>query len=162
MKRYTPYVVAVVGGILPGRTQDIEETASDVFFALYQNCERVDPARLKAYLGAAARNMALNRRRSLRPTEPLEEDMILLSDQSLETETERAELDQAVRRAVLGMEQPDREIFLRHYYSCQTVAQIAAALEMGESAVKSRLKRGREKLKHTLIEGGFADETICL
>jgi RNA polymerase sigma-70 factor (ECF subfamily) len=56
------------------------------------------------------------------------------------------------------MEHFDREIFLRHYYYCQPVKTIAAELEMNESTVKTRLKRGREKLKTILREGGYLNE----
>ena len=49
------------------------------------------------------------------------------------------------------MEPVDREIFLRFYYYYEKIAQIAAAMELTESAVKSRLSRGREKLKSRLL-----------
>ena len=53
------------------------------------------------------------------------------------------------------MGQPDREIFLRHYYYNQKCSAIAAALDMTEEAVKARLKRGRAKLKAVIQEGGY-------
>lgn len=57
------------------------------------------------------------------------------------------------RRAVDGMGEPDREIFLRHYYYCQSVADIAAALDMNANTVKTRLRRGRERLRAELSKG---------
>ena len=58
-----------------------------------------------------------------------------------------------IRRAVDGMGEPDREIFLRHYYYCQSVADIAAALDMNANTVKTRLRRGRERLRAELSKG---------
>ncbi len=63
-----------------------------------------------------------------------------------------------LRAAVLAMEERDRDIFLWHYYLCQTVETIARTLDMNPSTVKTRLRRGREKLKKTLREGGYPDE----
>lgn len=51
------------------------------------------------------------------------------------------------------MPEPDREIFLRHYYYCQGVADIALALDMNANTVKTRLRRGRERLRKELAEG---------
>jgi RNA polymerase sigma-70 factor (ECF subfamily) len=48
------------------------------------------------------------------------------------------------------MTQPDQEIFLRHYYYCQSVAVIAEKMKMNPSTIKTRLKRGREKLRQYL------------
>ncbi len=48
------------------------------------------------------------------------------------------------------MEPTDRAIFLRYYYHCQPVAAISAELKLPLSTVKSRLRRGREKLRKAL------------
>ena len=53
-------------------------------------------------------------------------------------------------QAVLSLEPTDREIFLRHYFWRQGVGQTSEELHMNPSTVKSRLKRGREKLKALL------------
>ena len=51
-----------------------------------------------------------------------------------------------------GLPPEDRDIFLRHYFWYQTVSQIARETGMNESTVKSRLKRGREKLRKKLVK----------
>lgn len=56
------------------------------------------------------------------------------------------------------MEHPDREIFLRHYYYYQTVTCIADEMKLSPSSIKSRLARGRQKLKKYLHKGGYFDE----
>ena len=70
-------------------------------------------------------------------------------------EREQAEL---VRRALGELERPDRELFVRHYYYGQTVARAAEEMGLNPSAAKTRLRRGREKLKEHLRKAGFCVE----
>ena len=52
------------------------------------------------------------------------------------------------------MEEPDRTLFLRYYYEEEPLHQIAPQLGLGLSAAKSRLARGRKRLKTQLTEEG--------
>ena len=70
-------------------------------------------------------------------------------------EREQAEL---VRRALGELERPDRELFVRHYYYGQTVARAAEEMGLNPSTAKTRLRRGREKLKEHLRKAGFCVE----
>lgn len=89
----------------------------------------------------------------------MEEDALEWADPSdLAAETERGEERALVRRAVDALLPPDREIFLRHYYYVQTVEEISAVMDLNPSTVKTRLRRGREKLKNSLTRGGALDE----
>lgn len=150
--KYGAYVSAVVRGIIRGGDEDIEEVVSDVFLALWHNAERPDPMKLKAYLGGIARNKAKNKLRKRMGDLPLEEDCVILAVNGLEESVIARSERQAVKSAVLHMDEPDKEIFLRHYYGLQTVEVIAGEMRMGESAVKQRLARGREKLRTTLVK----------
>lgn len=162
--RYTAYVSTIIFNIigLSACTSDVEETAADVFVALWNSADKVMPGKLKAYLSAVARNKALERLRRAGAELPLEEDCAVVSASCPERELESRELAQFLRRAVMEMGAPDREIFLRHYYYCQRVSQIASELDMSVSTVKTRLRRGRLKLKNILNEGGYnlEDENI--
>ena len=151
---YNPYVSTIVYNIIGSRMTkaDVEETVSDVFLALWNNAKRIKPNMTKAYLGAIARSRAKNKLREQGMTMELDEAILTVEADGPEGELDRKTRRQLVQRAVLSMEQPDREIFLRHYYYGQTVAVIAAALGMTPSAVKSRLARGREKLKASLMQ----------
>ncbi len=157
--RYTSYVSAIVGKITGGyaRPSDVEELVSDVFVALWQEAECVRPEKLRPWLGSVARNKARDFLRRLKEELPLEEDT-LPWEFDLEDKAQQEELYDAVRKAVLDMGETDREIFLRHYYYFQPLKDIAVEMDMKESTVKSRLRRGRQALKQKLIEGGFADE----
>ena len=109
--------------------------------------------------GAVARNKAKNRLRRMGRDLPLEEDALELpGPDDPPGEYERAVERQLVRQAVDALPDPDREIFLRHYYYTQTVQEIGAAMDLNVSTVKTKLRRGRMKLKESLTREGFLRE----
>lgn len=97
-----------------------------------------------------ARNRAFKHLRSLKLELPLDDSFLPSPEGPASRFWERREEAQQVRQAVLSLEPTDREIFLRHYFWRQGVGQISEELHMNPSTVKSRLKRGREKLKALL------------
>ena len=62
LDRYTPYVSSVIARILRGRQADVEELTADVFLAAWDNRAKLQPGQVKGYLGAIARNRALDRK----------------------------------------------------------------------------------------------------
>ena len=109
---------------------------------------------MKGWLGAVARNKAKNKLRELGKTLPLEDGVLDLSGTEFPGDgLEREEEQRLVRRAVNALSPQDREIFLRHYYYAQSVKEVSAAMDLNESTVKTRLRRGRLKLKELLTEG---------
>ncbi len=157
--RYTPYIAAIIGRIAGAYAHpyDVEELVSDVFVALWQEGGRVKPEKLRQWLASVARHKVLDFLRRKRVELPLDDDTLPL-EFDLDASVQQEELYSAVRQAVLDMGEPDREIFLRHYYYLQPLKDIAVKISMKESTVKSRLRRGRQALKQKLVEGGFADE----
>lgn len=155
--RYTAAIVRNIIGVSMGE-EDVEEVVSDVFYVLWEQAERIEPGNLKGYLSRVARNKAVNKLRERGEEMPLEDDVILSGGEEPERIFSDKEQRAALQTALLAMGQPDREIFLRHYYYCQCVADIGEAMGMNLSTVKSRLARGRKKLKTLLLEGGHFDE----
>ena len=146
---YTPYVTAIIHGIIGEHMDmaDVEEVASDVFYALWENARKVYS--VKGYLGTMARNKAKNKLRSLDYDLPLEEQ-ILVADGNPEERIEEKERNRAVRWAVLQMSHPEKEIFLRHYYYCQKLDTISREMNLPLSTVKTKLRRGRASLGREL------------
>lgn len=153
--RYTAYVATIINNMLLPRltAADAEEAAANVFLALWKNAPRIKPGGVRAYLGGIARNKARDALRSLREELPLEEDVLSIPGPGPDEALTERELAERTRRAVELMPEPDREIFLRHYYYCQGVADIALALDMNANTVKTRLRRGRERLRKEMAEG---------
>jgi RNA polymerase sigma-70 factor (ECF subfamily) len=148
ISKYTAYVCVIIRNAVGAALthEDVEEVASDVFFALWECAGRC--RHLKSYIGAIARNKAKNRLRQIAETLPLDENLpeggVPLEERMIASDRQAA-----VKSAVLSMDSPDREIFLRHYYQGSTAAAIATETGLTEAAVKHRLIRGREKLRRT-------------
>lgn len=152
--KYTPYVTTIIYNIIGSYmdTADIEEVASDVFLAFWQNSQKVRPLAAKGYLGSIARNMAKNKLRERGFDLPLEEQILMVDEITPEHICQRRELSVIVRRAVMEMPEPDREIFLRYYYYSQKTDWIANEMNLNPSTVRSKLRRGREYLRSSLIK----------
>lgn len=154
--RYSAYVSAIIRGII-GQTlaeSDVEEITSDVFFALWNNAEKVCSGAARPWLSAVARNAARDRLRRAVPEQPLPEDAVIVDDRTPETALTEKEQTARVQLALLSLEPADREIFLRFYYYCQRIGDISREMGLNESTVKSKLRRGREKLKVFLLREG--------
>ena len=150
--RYGNYVGTVVNSVLQNcmSREDVEEVAADVFVTFWKSAKNLLPINLKGYLSRVARSLALRKLREKTQELPLEEDVLFIEENSLIERIDQEQRDQRVRETVLSMTQPDREIFIRHYYYCQSIAVIAEKTKMNPSTIKTRLKRGREKLRQYL------------
>ena len=159
MEKYRRYVYTVVANVLGGSANpyDAEELTADTFYAVWDHADRIRPGGLKGYLGAAARNRAKDFLRGRREL-PMDLDTVELSEQaeSPEDSAIREERARAVKKALSRMRPRDREIFLRYYYYLQTAEEIAGRLDMPAATVRSRLSRGRKKLKEILSQEGFS------
>lgn len=152
IRTYTPYVTTIIHNIIGSSMDmsDVEEVAADVFYKLWENADSVHSP--KGFLGTVARNMAKNKCRQMGYDLPLEDEILVVDEISPEAEIEKKELNRAVKLAVLGLPQPDKEIFLRFYYYCQTMEDISLQMGINLSTVKTRLRRGRMRLHSTLVQ----------
>ena len=160
ISQYGTYVAAVIRHQLGAFStpEDVEELASDVFAAMWRSRYRLKTDHIRGWLGAAARNRA----RSFLRKQPLltsnEEDYLFIADDDAQRLLEKQERTRLVHEALTALQAEDREIFLRYYYYNQSVSQISEALGRNTNTVKSRLARGRSKLKEILMKEGFVCE----
>ena len=145
--KYTSYVCKIIRNTVNDALthEDIEEVASDVFLALWDNADKVD--KLKAYMAATARNKAKNKLRVISSCLPLEEEILIDDGETLDEMLISEDERQIIKSAVLNMDDLDRNIFIRHYYDNQTVSEIARTNNISQDVVKQRLSRGRKKLQ---------------
>ena len=106
-----------------------------------------------------ARHKARNRLRQTGRTLPLEGEALEIPGQADPADQlARAEEGQLVRAAVDALPHQEREIFLRYYYYAQTMPEIAQRMDLNLSTVKTKLRRGRMKLKEQLTREGYVHE----
>ena len=152
IRKYTPYVSTVIYNIIGSSMSisDTEEVTSDVFYALWENADKVKSGSVLGYLGCIARNKAKNKFREAGFAIPLDEELYISEDFPLEDQYMEQELQVFVRQEVLQMTEPDREILLRYYYYYQPIARIAQEMCLSTANVKVRLHRARNILKSSL------------
>lgn len=160
MDTYTAYVATIVDNILGDvlSRSDVEECTADVFVSAWKNGEKLRDGHVKGWLAAVARNTARSRLRKHRQTATLEDNAAILTAEDPERLLQRQELYRLMREALEQLPEPDREIFLRHYYYYQTTAEIACELGMPVSTVTTKLARGRAKLREHFRKGGYSLE----
>lgn len=161
IQRYGAYVSTIIHNIIGQRMSnaDVEEVASDVFLALWNNAGKILPNAARSWLDTVARNTARSRLRRASDTLPLDEEAVIVDDRTPEATLERREQAVRVRMALLSLNPVDREVFLRFYYYYQKTADIAADMGLNESTVRTKLNRGRAKLRDFLLREDNHDET---
>ncbi|MCI9626655.1 MAG: sigma-70 family RNA polymerase sigma factor [Clostridia bacterium] len=153
---YTPYISVVlfrkVGASLP--REDIEEIVSDVFIALWQNANHIDPKKgsIKNYITGIAKRLAA-RKLQKQSGGYIQLDELEIQGEDNVSET-CIENDKAMFlwNAVMGLGEPDNEIFVRYYWYGEKIREIAAVMELNQSTVKTKLSRGKKKLKERLSD----------
>lgn len=161
IEQYTPYVTVVVCNII-GHTmarEDVEEVVASVFVSLWQHAAELNGSKgnIRAYLGTMARNSAKNKLRACRPHLSLDgveatntAAAIAPASDEPYAEVERREQRMSIWGMIRELGEPDSEIFLRYYYYEQKVRDIAAFTGLPASTVKTKLARGRQKLKEMI------------
>jgi len=159
MKDHMGLVYAIVANKLNVvcAKEDVEECVSDVFYQLYEQRNRIDPAKgsVRAFLCVLAKRRAIDVFRLKtgkytampldgEPPEDLPDDFRV--EDSFDSQEERGLLLQTIK----GLGEPDSEILIRKYYLGESTKQIAARFSMTVNAVDLNLFRSRKKLKEIL------------
>ncbi|MCD7784162.1 MAG: RNA polymerase sigma factor [Oscillospiraceae bacterium] len=137
----------------------IEELSADVFFELWRNRTQLTTPHLRGWLSAVARNKAKNYIRSQKIIfesldETIAENTIDMTDDF--SNLEKEEQTREIKSALDKLKKPEREVLLRYYYYNQPVATISEETGTNVATVKTRLQRGRVRLKEILEKGGFS------
>lgn len=77
------------------------------------------------------------------------EDVEIPDERNLAEETSKTDL---VWNAVMSLGEPDNEIFVRRYKFDEKIRDISNAMGLNISTVKTRLSRGKRKLRKILSE----------
>lgn len=81
----------------------------------------------------------------------------LISSDRKETEVD---LDQEIFKKVMNLSLKHREVIILHYYEDLSIQEIADLLKQNPNTIKTRLHRGRSKLKQILSEVGIDEEKV--
>ena len=162
-KKYGSYCMAVANNILH-ITQDAEECVNDTYFKMWNSIPPTRPKILSAFLGKITRNLAFNRYRMENAEKRGGGEMPLILDEisefvsgndDVENAVELGELKNVLNAFLKGLSPDKRNIFLRRYWYCDSVKEIAERYAMSEAAVSMNLMRLRKRLRMFLTERGF-------
>ena len=156
-------LVRKVAEEITGSLSDAEEIENDAYLAVWNRVPPEKPDPLGAYICAAARNLALRRRRSAGAAKrsealavPYEElDGILHSDELSEKLSAR-ELGESIGRFLDILAPVDRALFVRRYYLCQSTSEAAETIGITENNAFVKISRLRKKLKKHIEKEGYA------
>ena len=143
--------------LLLGDADDAADVAQDAFVHAFRGLDGFDAARpLRPWLLQIAKNLAYNRRRSLRrylaalqrwwQLTPADKEL----PDSVTSGQEAQELWQAVQQLALS----DQEVIYLRYFLELSVAETAITLGVAEGTIKSRLSRALVRLR-LVIESEF-------
>ncbi len=159
--KYGRLVRAVIMNILGG-ISDADECVNDVYLAAWNKIPPVKPDNLAAFLGRIARNTALNKaeynsakKRNGEFVKTLDElAEVLPGGETPESRMEASELGGYISDYLRGIDSVKRAVFVRRYWYCDGIKDIAKKYGCSESKVKSMLMRTRNGLKNYLIGKG--------
>jgi len=160
---YYHYVYAIVFRKVngTGSREDVEECVIDVFTEVMRNFSCIENGSLKAYLGTAARNKAINMCRYLsaksRQTISIDSEDFseLPSEQNIETSIEQSEQTQKLLDCIHSLGEPDSVIIIQKYFLDRNSIEIARILNMNPITVRSRAFRAVKRLKQILSDAGI-------
>jgi RNA polymerase sigma factor (sigma-70 family) len=163
VRRYQSRVCAVAYSAC-GDLALSEDVAQETFWTAWrQRASLEQPSQLGSWLCGIARNLGKNaRRKAARPAEStgaLDVATELPADEPgpVEAAVSREE-ESLVWKALEQVPETYREPLILFYREDQSIAEVAAAMDLSEDAVKQRLSRGRGMLREQvaeLVEGGL-------
>lgn len=132
---------------LTGSAEIAEDITQECFLVLIRDPLRYDPKRgtLRVFLFAIARNLALKHYRDYRE-EPFEG----IADAHTVDPRRNLELSTAVGIAIATLSPLQQEVLILFEYEGATLEEIALIVGADIGTVKSRLHRGRERLRKIL------------
>jgi RNA polymerase sigma factor (sigma-70 family) len=146
-------VMAAAYGVTGDRALS-EDIAQDTFIAAWRGRSALrDPAKLRAWLCAIARNLARKSRRRRAVIEPLAE---LAADDDLARAATASDEARLTWAALRELPAAYREALALYYWEDQPVKQLAEALGITEATAMQRLSRGRAMLRaevQRIVEG---------
>lgn len=162
VRRYSGLVYGVARRVLLHR-QDAEDVFQAAFLVLAGDAGDIrKKSSVASWLYGVAHRIALRLRakRAAERQSPLKDETMDHADPFAEL-AQRSEL-QSLDEEINALPERDREPLVLRYLMGRSNKQIAEELDLTESAVESRLKRGRERLRKRLARRGIGLSAVVV
>jgi RNA polymerase sigma-70 factor (ECF subfamily) len=156
VEAYSPLLFRVVHSILRSRSE-AEDTVQDVFLRVLAHREELDRILdMRVWLVRIAWNMALDRKRRIRPDQMDESFVQALVARDLPADEALAEARrmQTVLAEIDRLPKAERQVLLLSAVDELGTPAMAEVLGRSESATRALLFRARTRLKQRLAKGG--------
>jgi RNA polymerase sigma-70 factor (ECF subfamily) len=161
-RKYGAYMKSIARGILNDE-RDVEECVSDASMNAWNRLPEADPDNLKAYLGMLVRTAAISHKRANNAAKrgggnestPFDELEELVGEGDVAEAADQALLAKLISNFLRERPAEERIIFVRRYWYGDSIEQIAAAFDAGQSKIKMMLKRTRDRLRKVLKKEGY-------
>ena len=143
---------------LLGVFEDAEECVNDTYHTAWLCMPPKNPQSLRAFLGRITRNISVSRYRKNRAKKRYNGIDIMLSELSdcvpdsedTSHAVEARELTRFITVWLAGLSENDRELFIKRYWYCDSVKQLASKSGLSPNKVSQRLFALRCSLKNEL------------
>ncbi len=154
---YANYAYAIIFHILRtcGSREDAEDCLVETFSDVIARIDGIQGEHLKAYIGQAARNRALNyyhtltkQRLNTAPIGSVPEPSV----QHVQEDLERRELQTQLLRSIEALGEPDATILIQKYYYGRRMKDIAKMVGLTANAAQVRCSRALKRLRGELAD----------
>lgn len=160
-RKYRSYCCKIGFNILNNQ-EDTEECINDCYFALWNNIPPAVPASLRAFIGRIMRNISISlyRKKNAEKRSNINsllnelDSCIPLYDTSWETINLKL-LGKSIDAFLDTRSESERNIFIKRYFFCRSIKEIADECSLSSANVKVILHRVRKKLKVYLEKEGY-------
>lgn len=142
--------------------EDAEESVSDTYLKTWESIPPTRPTYFYAYLAKICRFVSLGRldwrnadKRRAEIVELTAEMQLCVPDRRQEQQLESRELGRVLSDFLATLPEDSRMVFLRRYWYCESIEEVARNCGMTQSNVKTRLFRTRNALRGFLNKEGI-------
>lgn len=160
-EKYGGYCRAIIRRAL-GDGRDVEECLSDTWLGAWNAIPPQRPGSLRAFLGRIARNTAMDRysyntarRRNGGFETVLEELAECVGGDPAGEDFDLRRLGESISAYLDTVTPAARRVFLRRYWHCESMAEIAEGTGFTQARIRSLLHRTRKGLREYLIREGY-------
>ena len=164
-KKYEKICFSIAGKIL-SQHEDIEECVSEAYYSVWNSIPPRVVSNLKLYLCRLVKNHAVNRL-GYNNAQKRNTDFSVSLDELKECIPSMIDIEDCVNSLMLGTaisrflrseKEKNRLMFIRRYWYCDSVADIAEMFRTNEKNAAVQLFRTRKRLRKFLEKEGYLNE----
>lgn len=159
-KKYGKLCFCIAKNIV-SNCEDAEECVNDTYLGIWNSIPPTHPNNFVAYICKIVRNLSLKMleynsalKRSVNNIMPFSELEEMIPDDSFTVNTDDTEIIGLINEFLWRENESSRNVFIRRYWFCDSVSELASRYSLSENTVKSMLFRTRKRLRDYLEKEG--------